>query len=133
MGQNREKQRDTKQRRIVREAVMGRCDHPTAEDLYQDVVAVDSRISKGTVYRNLRILADNGEILQVRVPGADRFDLHAKNHYHAICTSCGRVVDVCAPYNDGIDERTSAETGFAITGHQLIFEGLCPKCRTNAE
>ena len=53
------------------------------------------RISLGTVYRNLNLLADIGEITKITTPdGGDRFDAVTNPHYHVICTSCGRVIDL---------------------------------------
>jgi len=63
-----EKQRNSKQRQIILNAVMSRCDHPTADQIYFDVRTKDNKISRGTVYRNLRILSGNGEITNVKIP-----------------------------------------------------------------
>ena len=122
-------QRNTRQRQLVLEAVQDHCDHPTADQIYLDVRARDSRISRGTVYRNLGILEDNGEILHVKVPSADRFDYRTDLHYHLFCTKCGAVSDAPAEYDRELDERLSSATGFAVERHRTVFEGLCPKCR----
>ena len=53
-------QRSTKQRQLILGAVEKRHDHPTADQIYLDVHAVDERISRGTVYRNLGILSASG-------------------------------------------------------------------------
>ena len=59
--------RNTRQRQLVLDAVRARRDHPSADQIYLDVRAVDGRISRGTVYRNLSILEESGEILHVKV------------------------------------------------------------------
>ena len=122
-------QRDTKQRRMICDAVMKRCDHPNADEIYLDVHAQDSRISKATVYRNLKVLSDNGEITHVRVPGADRYDSTLRNHYHIICMQCGKVIDAPIKYEAARDRFVETETGFLIRRHRAVFEGLCPDCR----
>ena len=66
--------RNTRQRQLVLDAVRARCDHPTAEDVYRDVHAIDEHVSRGTVYRNLNLLAETGVITTVKAPGAMRFD-----------------------------------------------------------
>ena len=53
-------QRNTRQRQLVLDAVRARCDHPSADQIYLDVRAVDDRISRGTVYRNLKVLVEAG-------------------------------------------------------------------------
>ena len=74
--------RETKQRQMVLQAVQARKDHPTADQIFNDVHKLDPKISHGTVYRNLNLLCEDGLICHVRVPGADRFDLRTDLHYH---------------------------------------------------
>ena len=71
--------RSTKQRQLIQEAVEKRHDHPTADQIYLDVRAADERVSRGTVYRNLGILSASGQISNVKVPAADRFDSRRRN------------------------------------------------------
>ena len=120
--------RDTKQRRLVYDAVMNRCDHPNADDIYMDVYAKDNKISKATVYRNLKVLSETGDILHVKVPGADRYDSMLDNHYHIICTVCGTVIDSPIDYNYESDSFVEGKTGFKINRHRTVFEGICPEC-----
>ena len=123
------KQRNSKQRRIILDAVTARCDHPTADQIYLDVRAIDGKISRGTVYRNLGILSENEEITNVKVPAADRYDSRCDRHYHIFCTGCGRVFDAPLSYHAEYDGQIEEETGFQIHRHRQIFEGLCPDCR----
>lgn len=121
--------RNTWQRQVVRDAVMARCDHPTADDIYLDVRAENSSISRGTVYRNLNILSESGEIGHVRVPGADRFDSTVTRHCHIICTGCKKVMDAPYPYDESEDKIIEEQTGYRIERHRTVFEGLCPDCQ----
>ncbi len=123
--------RYTKQRRLVLQAVRSRCDHPTAEQIYEDAHTADPRISNGTVYRNLNCLAEDGEISHVRVPGADRYDLRTDLHYHMFCVKCKKVIDAPYSYKDFLDEETTRQSGFEIIRHRLIFEGICPECQND--
>ena len=43
----------TRQREAILENIKHRTDHPTADDVYQDVSKTFPNISLGTVYRNL--------------------------------------------------------------------------------
>lgn len=89
-------------------------------------------MSRATVYRNLHLLADTGDILSIKVPGGERFDLRADAHPHIICSSCGRVADVPfergGAYEDTLDERASLATSWQVSTHSLVFTGLCPHC-----
>ena len=121
--------RDTKQRRLVLQAVQSRSDHPTAEQIYEDVHAIDARVIPGTVYRNLNCLSEDGAICHVRVPGADRYDLRTDLHYHMYCIRCKRVIDAPYPYKTQLDADTAMQSGFDIIRHRMVFEGICPDCR----
>ncbi len=121
--------RNTRQRKLVEEAVKARKNHPTADEIYMDVRERDEKISRGTVYRNLNLLAESGEISHVRVPSADRYDFRLDRHYHTFCTGCGAVCDSPVPYTEEYDRLTEEATGFRITRHRTVFEGLCPECQ----
>lgn len=125
--------RNTKQRALVLDAVRNRCDHPTAEDIYLDVRHRDERISRATVYRNLRLLEQTHAITCVKAPGGDRFDLRLDAHCHVVCTECGSVIDATVPYDKAADQSVAQATGFAITSHSTIFEGLCPACQARSQ
>ena len=126
-------QRNSKQRQLILGAVKNRCDHPTADQIYQEVRCKDDKISKGTVYRNLSLLSENNDITNVRLPEADRYDLRLDRHYHIYCTGCGKVSDAPLPYHSEYDEQIEKETGFRINRHRLVFEGLCNDCRRKIE
>lgn len=113
---------------MVLQAVQSRCDHPTAEQICEDVHAVDPKISHGTVYRNLNRLSEDGAISHVRVPGADRYDLRTDFHYHMFCVKCKKVADVPHSYKPNLDEEMMRQSGYQIIRHRLIFEGICPEC-----
>ena len=124
--------RNTRQRALVLDAVRSRCDHPTAEQVFESVRETDAHVSRATVYRNLHKLAEEGQILSVKAPGGERFDLRQDDHAHLVCRSCGRVVDVPLAPDDGLDRRAAQATGWQVDAHSLIFEGLCPDCRAGA-
>lgn len=120
--------RNTRQRQLVLEAVRSRCDHPTAEQIYQDVATKEPKVSRGTVYRNLSVLAQTGELVEVETPSASRFDLRQDRHHHLVCSSCGAVADAPVAYQEQLDTQAAAGSGFTVTGHHTIFQGLCPAC-----
>ncbi len=125
--------RNTKQRELVLEAVINRRDHPTADEIFADVRERDGKISRGTVYRNLSVLSELGEIEHVKVPSADRFDLRLDRHYHMVCLRCGKVIDAPIPYRGDCDGEAERTTGFRVERHRTIFEGICPRCLEKEE
>ena len=129
MAEQPTQRRNTRQRKLVLDAVRAHCDHPTAEDIYNDVHAIDEKISRGTVYRNLNLLEETGAISAVKVPGAVRFDWRTDGHCHVTCRECGAIMDAPLPYDASIDTLVASETGFTVSSHSTMFEGVCPDCQ----
>lgn len=104
--------------------------HATADEVYNSIVVECPNISRGTVYRNLNRLAKTGKIKKLEMPkGADRFDHCTHNHYHAKCLKCGKVFDVEMEFMDGLENKIKNTNGFKFSGHNIIFTGICQKCR----
>ncbi|MFA7099462.1 MAG: transcriptional repressor [Eubacteriales bacterium] len=121
--------RNTKQRRMVLDAVLARRDHPGADQIYLDVRSIDGKISRGTVYRNLNFLVRQGEVLRIKLPHMDKYEGGSDKHYHLLCTECGAVCDAPLPYHSNLDKRVAEKTGYTVERHRAVFEGLCPACR----
>ena len=121
--------RNTQQRTIILEELRKRKDHPSADELFSIVKKRLPRISLGTVYRNLEILSNLGEIQELKLSGSlKRYDWNPNKHYHIRCVNCDRVDNApIAPLNQIEDDLYQA-TVFEIIGHNLEFTGLCPDC-----
>ena len=123
--------RVTRQRRVILEELCKVDTHPSADEVYAMVRKRLPRISLGTVYRNLEILAENGDIQKLE-PGCTlkRFDGKTENHYHLRCIRCDRVVDAPVDFDVTIKHDLKSGTDFKIIGHKLEFVGICPECIT---
>lgn len=122
--------RNTRQREAILRVVRRIGCHPTVDEVYTEVRRELPGVSLGTVYRNLKVLAETGEVAPVAGGGPlSRYDGCADNHYHFRCDSCGRVLDIEEPVDTGMDRRVAAQTGLAIRCHTLEFHGLCKDCR----
>jgi len=120
----------SRQREAIKEFLMTRNDHPTADVVYLNVKKEFPNISLGTVYRNLTLLSDRGEILKLNIgDGADHFDGNTKPHYHFVCSNCHCVMDLEIKDIGGIDEIAGKGFDGQIDGHITYFYGLCGKCR----
>ena len=125
------KKRNTIQRSLVLEAVRELGCHATADEVYDAIVKTHASISRGTVYRNLILLSDIGEIRKVAMPsGADRYDHLCHEHYHARCMKCAQVFDVEMEYIVDFEKRIKDAHGFEVTGHDIMFRGICHKCNS---
>ena len=120
----------TKQKEAILSVLKGTTSHPKADWIYDEVRKEIPDISLGTVYRNLKVLRESGEILEIcSASASSRFDGNAHNHYHFRCENCGGLFDVEEPVNKEIDERVARKTGFEISYHWLEFRGLCKECQ----
>ncbi|MBM3118630.1 MAG: transcriptional repressor [Chloroflexi bacterium] len=122
--------RRTKQKEAILKVLRGTRSHPTADWIYGEVKKEIPNISLGTVYRNLGLLSQSGEILELELCGTySRFDGRRDSHYHFRCENCGRVFDVDEPVNEEIDGRIARKTGFRVKYHRLEFRGVCKECQ----
>lgn len=122
----------SRQRESIKNSLMSRHDHPTADTLYMSIREEFPNISLGTVYRNLNLLVELGEIQKLTCgDGADHFDGDVSPHYHFICNACRGVLDLPMEQFDGINETAAARLGCKIDSHTIYFKGVCPECTKN--
>jgi len=120
----------TRQRQVIMEELRATDQHPSADDLHGRVKQKLPRISLGTVYRNLEILTELGEIQTIALAGnLKRFDGIPQNHYHMRCVHCDRLVDAPMEVIDSLERALQEKTEFRILDHQLEFTGICPDCQ----
>ena len=118
------------QREMIKQNLLSRYDHPTADMVYQSIREELPNISLGTVYRNLRFLVDQGDALSLKLgDGREHFDGHVEPHYHFICTKCGDVEDIFMDELNICEEAAKHCSG-EIKGHSTYFYGLCKKCKS---
>lgn len=122
--------RNTIQRDIVLKAVRSLGNHASADEIYACVSKDFPSIGKGTVYRNLNILAEEGEIRKVEIPeGPDRFDHNVGKHYHVTCIKCRKVFDADMDVLTDLNEKIHSKNGMIFLDHDIVFKGLCPNCQ----
>lgn len=119
----------SRQRESIKKFLMGRSDHPTAETIYQNLRVEFPKISLGTVYRNLALLTELGEIQTISTGiGPDRFDANVEPHYHFICRHCGAVLDLKMQGLEHINLLAQHEFQGEIESHSVFFYGSCKDC-----
>lgn len=122
--------RNTIQCTLVLETVNKLPGHVTADEIYEAIAKEHPTISRATVYRNLNRLSQTGKIRRIEIPGgADRFERWCHPHYHIKCEECGRIFDVDMEYIPHLEDKIRDTHGFQLTGHDILFTGICPQCR----
>jgi Fe2+ or Zn2+ uptake regulation protein len=100
----------------------------TIEELRKALSKRGVRADFSSVFRALRQLEGAGEVLRIDLgDGKARFEAVGEHHEHVRCDRCGAVEAVpgCLVEDSVVERRT----GFAITGHRVLFAGICPRCR----
>ncbi|QIL46744.1 peroxide-responsive transcriptional repressor PerR [Vagococcus coleopterorum] len=122
--------RITPQRQAVLEFLINSHAHPTADDIYKGLVDKFPGMSVATVYNNLRLFTKIGFVQEMAYGDASsRFDFSSQKHYHAICESCGKIVDTYYPGLDDVETAAEQLTGFKINEHRMELYGICPDCQ----
>ncbi len=123
--------RNTKQRRAILDAIICHGGHLTADEIYRLVKRRHSRLSLGTVYRNLRLLAAQGAVRELDFGMAvTYYETSKEAHYHLICRVCGKISDAELPVVSRLVELARRESrGFQIEEPRLDFIGVCVACQ----
>jgi Fur family peroxide stress response transcriptional regulator len=122
----------SRQREALEACLKGRCDHPTADSLYQSLRKEYPHISLGTVYRNLNLLSDYGIIRKLSCgDGIERYDYNTGDHYHFVCRGCGKVIDLAVPPLENLNDQAVDPDIGIVESHSLIFYGYCKECYRN--
>lgn len=121
--------RNTTQRAVILEEVESAEGHLTAGEIFERVRKRYPSIAYGTVYRTLHLLAEHDLIQELTFADqASRFDKRTERHDHAHCTVCGALVDVNVPVAASCEAVAAQQSGWMITRHHTLFEGVCPDC-----
>jgi len=119
----------SRQRESIKNFLMTRLDHPTADTVYANIRKIYPHISLGTVYRNLSLLASIGEINKITTgDGADRFDGNVKPHNHFVCNTCHKVFDLDMENIDYIKSIANKNFDGKIENYVTNFYGICSYC-----
>jgi Fur family peroxide stress response transcriptional regulator len=122
--------RQTIQKGLVWDAVSSTDTHPSAEQVYADIVTKYPSISRATVYRNLNMLVEEGKLRRIQVLGGpDHYDHMMGKHYHIQCIDCKEVgdVEVFSAIDLGEDELDLH--GYELHSYEIVFNGICPDCQ----
>lgn len=119
----------SRQRESIKACLMSRHDHPTADALYASIREEYPNISLGTVYRNLNLLVETGEIQRLTCgDGADHYDGVTAPHYHFMCRECKQVYDIPMDTVDALNCAAQEHAPGIVDGHSVLFYGRCRCC-----
>lgn len=119
----------TKQREVVLRTIRDADSHMTANEVFSAAKNILPTISFATVYNSLRFLKDAGHIAEIQFGnGASRFDRMTHRHDHAICTVCGKLVDIEMEVPGDILKIAAKKSKFKPESLEFTLRGRCPDC-----
>ena len=119
----------TRQREVVLRVIRDAHEHLKANEVFSEAKKLLPSISFATVYNSLRYLKEAGHIAELKFgDGASRFDRMTHRHDHAICTSCGKLVDIEMDVPEDIVKRAAKYSKFKPESIELTLRGKCPDC-----
>ncbi len=119
----------TPQRIVICRIALNSREHPSAQEVYNEVKKVHPTVSLATVYKTMEVLRDLNLVQELNFPkGQARFDSYMKPHTNLICEKCGRITDVDDLASKEIMNRVAVTTKFKPNGQRIDVYGTCQKC-----
>lgn len=124
---------NSKIREQIKTIVIRSCNHPTAEDVYKELLVQGIHSSISTVYRNLHQLSEDGSILELVMPnGKIHYDGKVFSHHHAYCVTCKKIFDVYL-HKLNLKASIQEELGMNTMDCHILVRGICKECEERNE
>lgn len=120
----------THQRVEIFRVVASTDEHPDVLTIFHRVRKRIPTISLDTVYRNLKLLAEQGVISILGMSQENvRFDGNLGPHHHFVCVKCGMITDFVSEKIAGLEAPSEVQAlGTPISLHVEV-KGICLACR----
>ncbi len=122
--------KNTSQRRLLFDAIMGIKAHVTVDELLEQVQKKLPGIGYATVYRMLKLMVGADILSEHHFDSKARYEVkHNRDHHeHLICTNCGRIVEFMNPQIENLQDKIAEDNGFILQSHKHELYGLCFYC-----
>jgi Fur family peroxide stress response transcriptional regulator len=122
----------TPQRMEILKTIMSRYDHPSADNIYQEVRQHLPMISFNTVYKTLETFCQLGLIIKINpLHEVARYDGNVSPHTHMICNRCHKVEDLAWKWPDEVPLPSPGGPGFKVDHVAVHLFGLCSHCQSD--
>lgn len=122
--------RITETRKAILRYMIAAEHHPSAEQIYRDLLPLIPGMSLATVYNNLRVLVEEGFVSELKVSNDNTtyFDFLGHEHLNVVCERCGKIVDLMGLDLSVFKRQVEERTGYKVTKEQFLIYGICPMC-----
>ena len=119
----------TPQRIAICRITLNSREHPSAQQVYNEVKKIHPTVSLATVYKTMEVLRDLNLVQELNFPkGQARFDAYMNPHINLICVKCGKITDLDDLTSKEIANRVTVTTKFKPNGQRMDVYGTCQKC-----
>jgi len=120
----------TPQRLAICELILSSKDHPTADQIHQEVKKKHPTMSLATVYQTLHLLSEIGMLQELGFGDSiSRYDPDTSPHINIICKKCGKIQDYKAESVGRLWSQIVRELGFEPIGQRLDIYRYCDRCQ----
>ena len=129
---NRKNLRLTRQRVAVLNVIA--CEenqHLSALQIFEIVRKKNPKIGLATVYKNLRMLQQEGLLCKIELPDkTTHYEMNEADciHCHLICVECGKIVEMKGSTVDNAVNLLKADSHFTLNEGSINFFGICDEC-----
>jgi Fur family ferric uptake transcriptional regulator len=116
-------------RLVLAELVRRGAGHPSAEQIARRVQRTNPELHLSTIYRTLEVLEELGLVMRASLgEGATTYHLAGDRHHHAVCESCGAVIELPESVLAPVVRRLARDHGFTAAPRHVTITGLCANC-----
>ena len=126
--------RMTSQRLAIFDAALGQAEHFTAEQLLEHARAIDSSVSRATVYRTLPIMTKSALLREVDIGSGEKFyrpnqEGGDQQVAQVVCVDCDRIFEISAPFMSWYGNTVSSKLGLTPVSQRLQVSAQCDTFR----
>lgn len=122
----------THQRWVIYRVLAATAEHPTPEEIFDEVRQEIPSISLATIYKNIRTFLEVGLLREVSTPHqAMRLDANLESHHHLVCATCGKILDVSRKSVAPVHLKAPLN-GFRVESYHVNFLGYCSRCKPHS-
>mgnify|MGYP001355914380 FL=1 len=116
----------TDQRKIIAKVMSSSKDHPDVDELYKRVSNIDPKISIATVYRTIKLFAEEGIVTKHGFKGGEKAryeELSESHHDHLIDIKTGEIIEFVDDEIEKLQKKIAEKFGYDLVDHKLELYG----------